>query len=174
MSTSRDIMGAVPHYLDRLLEAAPLKVGIGAIVSLASWAFGWLVTPGIHQAAVWLLMADWLTGSLKANLRHEVNSDAGVRGAVKSLIYLALLGVGYTMTSAGPIAEQGAQWVALAVLYTEAVSNLENLDAIATHFRADVPILKQAIAVLRMRVQQQTQAGTGPLPPVNGQGGSDA
>lgn len=169
MSTTRDIVGAVPHYFDRLAEAAPLKLAIALVVSLG----GWLTSPGLYQAAVWLLMADWLTGTLKANLRHEVSSDAGVRGAVKSLIYLGLLGCGYLMTAAGPIAEQGGQWIALAILYTESVSNLENLDAIARHFRADVPILRQAIAVLRMRADQHS-GGTGPLPPVNGQGGHDA
>lgn len=170
MTSTRDILVAVPHYLDRLTEAAPLKLVLAGSVSLISWACGWLATPGIHQAAVWLLMADWLTGTIKANLRREVSSDAGVRGAVKSLIYLALLGVGYLMTSAGSIAEQGAQWVALAILYTESVSNLENLNAIALHYGADVPILRQAIAVLRMRADQHT-SGTAPL---NGQGAPDA
>lgn len=166
MSTTRDIVGAVPHYFDRLTEAAPLKVAIALVVSLG----GWLTSPGLYQAAVWLLITDWATGTLKANIKHQVNSDAGVRGAVKSLIYLALLGVGYMMTTAGPIAEQGAQWVALAVLYTEGVSNLENMDSIAGHFGADVPILKQAIAILRMK-QQQAQGGTSPLPNIDGQGG---
>lgn len=156
MSDTRTLIDASAHYLARLAEAAPLKLAI----ALAATAAGWLATPGLYQAAVWLLIADWMTGTLKANLKHQVSSDAGVRGALKSFIYLALLGCGYLMTAAGPIAAQAGEWVALAILYTEAISNAENAEAIANHFGADVPLLRRVIAVLRMRANQHTaQAG---------------
>lgn len=159
MST-RSIIDSAPHYLGRLLEAAPAKVAIAGAVTLG----GWLSSPGIHQAAIWLLIADWVSGTIKANVMHQVNSDAGVRGAVKSLIYLGLLGVGAMVAAASPVAGEVAQWVALAIIYTEAVSNLENLDALAKHFKVDVPILTQAIAVMRMRAEGAMQSGgTGPL-----------
>lgn len=167
MHDPRDLLFAIAHYLGRLLEAAPLKVAIAAIVTMG----GWLTTPGIAQAAIWLLIADWATGVLKAMLLRQVHSAAGVRGAVKSLIYLGLLGVCYVLSTANPLAAEAAQWVALAVIYTEAVSNLENLDAIARYFRVDVPLLTRAIAVLRMRAEQ-IQGGTAPLAPT--EGGHDA
>lgn len=147
MSSLQSITESAGYYLDRLTEAAPCKLAVAALAASA----GWLSTPGVAQAAIWLLIADWVTGVLKANIMHRVNSDSGVRGAVKTLIYLSLLWVGWTIGRSCPSAAQVADWLGMAIIYTEAVSNLENLDAIAAHYQADIPILKRAIGILRMK-----------------------
>jgi hypothetical protein len=147
--SSRDILTTIPHVLERLLEAAPLKLAVAALVTLG----GWLTSPGLYQLAVWALILDWVTGTSRAMLMRQVHSDAGVRGAIKTTIYLALLGCGYAMTHAGPIAAEAGEWVALLILYTEAVSNLENTDAITRRLGYDVPLLRRLIGLLRMRAE---------------------
>lgn len=170
MSSTRQLFDAAGYAFARLVDSAPLKVAAGMV------AFsGWLTTPGVNQAAVILLIADWATGTFKGWITHQMNSDAGVRGAIKSLIYLGLLAVGHQVAAAGPIVAEAAQWAAIAVILTEAISVLENLDAIATSYRVDLPILRQTLSVMRMK---QTQIGTGPLPPTqlppSSNGGPDA
>jgi len=147
MSNLFSLADATGHYCARLVEAAPIKI---AIALLVSWA-GWLSTPGITQAAIWLLIADWVTGLIKSGLQHQINSDSGVRGAIKSLIYLSLLAVAGVIASTGGSAAAVGEWIGVAIVLTEAVSNLENLDAIACFFGVEVPVLKRALAVLRMK-----------------------
>ena len=149
MATTEDILSAAPHALARLLEAAPLKLAVATLITVG----GWLTSPGLYQLAVWALILDWVTGTSRAMLLRQVHSDAGVRGAIKTTIYLVLLGCGYAMAHAGPIAAEAGEWVALLILYTEAVSNLENTDAITRHLGADVPLLRRLIGLLRMRAE---------------------
>jgi hypothetical protein len=149
MST-RSILATIPHVMGQLLDAAPLKIAVALVVTIG----GWLTSPGLYQVAVWALILDWVTGTSKAMLLRQVHSDAGVRGAIKTTIYLALLGCGYAMTHAGPIASQAGEWVALLILYTEAVSNLENTDSITRRLGYDVPLLRRLIGLLRMRAEE--------------------
>lgn len=157
MATTQDILSAAPYALERLLEAAPVKLALALLVVVG----GWLATPGAYQAAVWMLLADWVTGFSKAwSTRQTIKSDAMVRGGVKSLLYCGLLGCAWLMTSAGPIPDMAGQAIALYVLTTEAISNLENLDAIATYHGVEVPALTQALLILRMRQAAQLDTVT--------------
>lgn len=154
MATTQDILSAAPHAIGRLFESAPLKLLLAIAVAIG----GWLTTPGAYQAAVWMLLADWITGMSKGWLidRH-LKSAPMVRGGVKSLLYLGLLGCAFLMTHGGPITDMAGQAIALYVLTTEAISNLENLDAIATHYQIDLPALKAALQVLRVRQESQLE-----------------
>lgn len=169
MDHTRDLAAAIAYYTGRLLEAAPLKLAAGAWLAVV----GWLTAPGLAQVAVWLLIADWVTGTIKAMVKRQVNSDAGVRGAVKTLIYMGVVLAAHKMMGAGEPLASTAGMALFLMGSTEALSNLENVKAITKHYGIDVPLLDQLIGILRMRVQEQ-QAGTGPLPSINGQGGPDA
>lgn len=162
MATTRDILDAAPYAMGRLLEAAPVKLGASLLVA----AGGWLTSPGLYQAAVWMLLADWVTGFSKAIATGKpIQSDPMVRGGVKSLLYFALLGCAWLMTVAGPISDLAGQGIALYVLMTEAISNLENLEAIARHKRIDMPALTMALDFLKMKRSEIQQQGTAPLVP---------
>lgn len=151
MATTEDILSAAPHALGRLLEAAPAKL----LIATGAIALGWLTTPGAYQVAVWMLMLDWVTGFAKGLLvERHVRSDAMVRGAVKTTLYLVMLGCGWMMTHAGPIADWAAQAVALYVLLTEAISNLENLDAIGRRYGVEVPALRGVLRMLRIKAEE--------------------
>ncbi|MNX96327.1 hypothetical protein D3C86_1286390 [compost metagenome] len=58
------------------------------------------------------------------------------------------------MTHAGPIADLAAQLVAVYVLTTEAISNLENLQAIADRYGVEVPALRGVLRMLRIRAEE--------------------
>lgn len=161
MATTQDILSAAPYAMGRLLESAPTKLLLAIAISIG----GWLTTPGAYQAAVWMLLADWITGMSKGwCIDRHLKSAPMVRGGVKSLLYLGLLGCAYLMTHGGPIPDMAGQAIALYVLTTEAISNLENLDAIATHFKVDVPALKVALQVLRVRQEAQLETVIPPAP----------
>lgn len=159
MATTQDILSAAPHAVARLLEAAPSKILIA--VAVAAW--GWITTPGAYQAAILMLIADWVTGMTKGYLVHNhLRSDAMVRGAVKSLIYAGLLGSAWTMTHGGPIPDLVGQAIAFYVLTTEAISNLENLDAIAQRYDVELPALRGALRILKVKASEispETQKG---------------
>lgn len=167
MDHTRDLAAAVAYYTGRLVEAAPLKFAAGAWLAVV----GWLTAPGLSQVAVWLLIADWVTGTLKAMVKHQVNSDAGVRGAIKTLIYMGVVLAAHNMMGAGEPLASTAGMALFLMGSTEALSNLENVKAITRHYGIDVPLLDQLIGILRMRVHEQ-QTGTAPLPPLNDQGGT--
>lgn len=161
MATTQDILSAAPHALGRLLEAAPLK--LAAALAVVVW--GWITTPGAYQAAVLMLLADWCTGMAKGYLVHQhLRSDAMVRGAVKTLIYAGLLGCAWTMTHGGPIPDLVGQAIALYVILTEAISNLENLDAIADRYSVDLPALRGALRILRVRAEEVAPKGDSHAP----------
>lgn len=160
MDHTRDLFAAIVHYSGRLIEAAPAKLAVAALVTVG----GWLTSPGLAQVAVWLLIADWITGTIKAMVRRQVNSDAGVRGAVKSVVYLGVVLGAHAATGAGEPLAMAAGWALVLVASTEALSNLENIKAITSHYGYELPLLDTLIAVLRMRQDQHT-SGTGPLPP---------
>ena len=151
MATTQDNISAAPYAMQRLLEAAPVKlaVALGVIIG------GWLTTPGVMQVAVWMLIADWVTGFAKGYVVHQhLKSAPMVRGAVKSLVYAGLLGCGWLMTHGGPIPELAGQAIALYVITTEAISNLENLQAIADRFGVEAPALRGALRILRIKAAE--------------------
>lgn len=151
MATTQDILSAAPHAVARLAEAAPAKLLIAAMVV----AWGWLTTPGAYQVAVWMLMLDWVTGFAKGLLvERHVRSGAMVRGAVKTTLYLIMLGCGWLMTHAGPIADLAAQALAFYVILTEVISNLENLQAIGHRYGVEVPALRGVLRMLRIRAEE--------------------
>lgn len=159
MDHTRDLAAAVAYYTGRLLDAAPLKFAAGAWLAVV----GWLTSPGLAQAAAWLLIADWITGMAKAMIQRQVNSDAGVRGATKTLIYAGVVLAAHAMMGAGEPLASTAGMALFLMASTEALSNLENIKAITGHFGIEVPILDRLIAILRMRVQETQTYGTGPL-----------
>lgn len=167
MDHTRDLAAAVAYYTGRLLEAAPLKIATGAGLAV----IGWLASPGLAQAAVWLLIADWVTGTIKAMVKRQVNSDAGVRGAVKTLIYMGVVLAAHAMMGAGEPLASAAGMALFLMASTEALSNVENVKAVCNHYGIEVPLLDTLIAILRMRIQEQQTPGTGPL---SGQGGTNA
>jgi hypothetical protein len=151
MATTHDIISAAPHAVARLLEAAPAKLmASGGIAVL-----GWLTTPGAYQAAILMLLADWGTGMVKGyTTEGRLRSNAMVRGAVKSLVYAGLLGCAWLMTHGGPIPDLMGQAIAIYVLTTEAISNLENLDAIARRHDVQLPALSGALRILRVKADE--------------------
>lgn len=151
MATTEDILSAAPHAVARLFEAAPAKLLTSGAIAL----LGWLTTPGAYQAAILMLLADWATGCAKGYLVDQrLRSDAMVRGAVKSLVYAGLLGCAWLMTHGGPIPDLMGQAIAIYVLTTEAISNLENLDAIAHRHGVQLPALRGALRILRVKADE--------------------
>jgi phage-related holin len=151
MATTQDILSAAPHALGRLAEAAPTKL----LIASGAVAIGWLTTPGAYQVAVWMLILDWITGFAKGLLvERHLRSGAMVRGAVKSTLYLVMLGCGWMMTQAGPIADLAAQALAFYVITTEAISNLENLQAIGDRYGVEAPALRGVLRMLRIRAEE--------------------
>lgn len=168
----RDLIAAIFYYLGRLWEGAPVKLAVAALAAFG----GWVTTPGMMQAAIWLLGADWITGMLKARVTppHIWSSAPLVRGGLKSLIYLGLVLVCQALGAGGGIAGEASTLMGLYLVVTEATSNLENLKAIADRYQVEIPALNFAIRILKLKAEQAQAAGTGPLPtaPTTSPGGS--
>jgi phage-related holin len=161
MATTQDLIGSATCSIGRLLEAADVKLAIGGVVGLASSSFSWAMTPGLVQSAVLLLFLDWITGTLKAVVARRVNSDAGVRGIVKSFLYLGVLLIALNLSGAsGLLFGWLDDVVAVMLITTELVSVLENLDELATQYQIDAPMIRVVLDVARRYLKRKVDDAT--------------
>lgn len=156
MATTHDLMDAATCSVGRLLEAGQVKLAIAGVVGVASSSLSWAMTPGLVQSAVLLLLLDYVTGTAKAIAGRRVNSDAGVRGIVKSFLYLGVLGIALNLSSAsGLLFGWLDDAVAVMLITTELVSVLENVEELATRYEVDAPLIGVVLAVARRYLKRK-------------------
>jgi len=183
MAGTRDMVEAATRSIERLIDYAPQKLAIAGPIAGLSAVFHWAVTPSFIQCAVLFLVADWLTGTIKGFALRQANSDAGVRGIIKSLIYLSILGLAINLSLAIPIpiVNSADEFVAIVIIVNEGLSILENYIAIDDHYGLNLPVLSQIATVGRRYLKERLDsvAKVSPNPaapsnPVQTQGGQDA
>lgn len=152
------------HTLEALAHAAGpkfLMAGI-ALLTQAHQVMSWVTGYGFIWGALVTLMADWVSGVVKAWVLGESNGTAAVRGATKAVVYFAMLLLTIPISHLvdglmGP--DAFVLWAATAIIYGELLSTFENLKAIATAQGVEVPLLEKVITALRMKQGTSAEAG---------------
>ena len=165
MAELRDIFDGAVHYGERLLTAAPVKVAAAGSVSALATVGHWAMTPGLIQAALIVLAADWLTGTWKAWALHRVNSRAGVRGAVKSFIYLSILAYCMHLSASSPLFGWLDEFFSVVLILTEFSSVLENLVELDKRYGWNLRLLRILLKATRLEIERRVAAMTAPLTP---------
>lgn len=158
MAGTHDMAEAATRSIARIVENGGPKLALGSSLAFLSSAFHWAITPSLFQAAFLVLVADWLTGTFKGFALRKANSDAGVRGVIKSLIYLLILALAWDFGKASPLFAPIDDTVAWMIIATEFLSILENLIEITDHFGISVPVLSQILAIVRRFLKEKTDA----------------
>lgn len=157
MAGTQDIVEAATRSVDRLFDGGLYKLATAGSVSVLSTVTAWAMTPSLLQSAILLLTIDWITGTWKGFALKRVNSDAGVRGVVKSFLYLGILGMSMNLAAASSLFQWLDDLVAVMVILTEAISVLENLDELAHVYRVEAPLISQLLEVVRRYLKRKVE-----------------
>lgn len=138
-----EILRDVRELIDKMMSSPGAKSTGAFTLAVLHWLYGDL-NP-IHLAMAALILADWATGLTYALMLPGFNSGKALRGVIKLGMYAVLFVVSAQVDRVqviGPLLSGG---LLSTMIFTEAVSVLENLDKIARHAGVDMPILRPLI-----------------------------
>jgi len=144
-----DILRDVRDLIDNLLGSPGVKTLGAFLIGALNWLYGDLEP--VHAALGVLIVADWITGLSYSILTRQISSSKGLRGVIKLGIYAGVLLVAAQVDRVQIIGPVLSGWLLSAMVITESISVLENLDRIARHTGIDMPLLRPLIELLSER-----------------------
>lgn len=152
-----DILRDVREIIDNLLGSPGAKTLGAFLIGALNWLYGDLGP--VHAALGVLIVADWITGLSYSILTRQLSSSKGLRGVIKLGIYAGVLLVAAQVDRVQIIGPVLSGWLLSAMVITESISVLENLDCIARHTGIDMPLLRPLIELLSERQTRQEIGG---------------
>jgi len=140
------------HFFEKLTEYPVVKLIAGFAIWLVSVLFGDF-RPA-YGAVVALVVFDWVTGLYYAwaSPTHKIESCRMKKGAVKLLLYGALLAIGH-LCSLAEMAKFAQALIEGYIMLTEAISVLENIHKITALHQVEIPLLNKLMGVISGRME---------------------
>lgn len=148
-----DILRDVREILENLLSSPGAKAAGAFLISIIHWLYGDLGPA--HGTMGALILADWVSGLSYSVMARQLSSSKGLRGVIKLGLYAGIFLVSAQVDRVQVVGPLLSGSLLSAMIITESVSVLENLDKIARHTGVDMPILRPLIQLLRQSKEQQ-------------------
>lgn len=152
-------LDVIKHFFQRLGEHPTMKVIAGFFLWLTGALFGQEFRAAYGAVAI-LFVLDFITGYSYAWMSPEIkpSSRRMFHGAMKLLIYILLLMVGYQVSSVtfGALIQSVIESF---VVLTEAKSVLENIKKIADLKGVELPFLDSLVKIVEGKIEKNGGGG---------------